>query len=79
VAQILSSGTVLVVGGLNDTSSAVFGVSSSEVYDPVANSWSAAGSMNTARQHFILSALGDGRLILDGGTPNTPGLPEFYH
>jgi Galactose oxidase, central domain/Kelch motif len=78
VAQILSSGTVLVVGGLNDTSSAVFGVSSSEVYDPVANSWSAAGSMNIARQHFILSGLGDGRVILDGGTPNAPGLPEFY-
>jgi N-acetylneuraminic acid mutarotase len=78
-AQILSSGAVLVVGGLNDSSNAVFGVGSAELYDPVANTWSTAGSMVTHRQHFILAGLGDGRVLLDGGTPNASGLPEFYH
>jgi hypothetical protein len=26
----------------------------------------------------MLSALGDGRILLDGGSPNAFGLPEFY-
>ena len=78
VAQVLPSGNVLVVGGLNGSSNAVFGVSSAEVYDPVANTWSVAGSMVTPRQHFIVSGLSDGRVLLDGGTPNSTGLPEFY-
>jgi NAD(P)-dependent dehydrogenase (short-subunit alcohol dehydrogenase family) len=68
-----------IVGGLNDSSNAVFGVGSAELYDPVANTWSTAGSMVTQRQHFILAGLGDGRVLLDGGTPNASGLPEFYH
>jgi N-acetylneuraminic acid mutarotase len=78
-AQILASGSVLVVGGLNDSTSAVFGVSSAELYDPSANAWSAAGSMVTPRQYFVLAALGDGRVLLDGGGPNAVALPEFYH
>jgi hypothetical protein len=78
-AQVLSSGAVLVIGGLNDSSSAAFGVSTAELYDPAADTWSVAGSMVTPRQHFIVSGLGDGRVIIDGGAPNFPGLPEFYH
>ena len=74
----LSNGTVLVVGGLNDASSAVIGVGSLEVYDPTANTWASSGAMVTARQFFVLSSLGDGRILLDGGMPNTTGLPEFF-
>jgi N-acetylneuraminic acid mutarotase len=74
----LSNGTVLVVGGLNDASSAVIGVGSLEVYDPTANTWTSTGAMVTARQFFVLSPLGDGRILLDGGMPNTTGLPEFF-
>ena len=78
-AQILASGSVLVVGGLNDSSSATFGVASAELYDPAANTWSSAGALVTARQNFILAALGDGRVLLDGGSSYAAGLPEFYH
>jgi hypothetical protein len=78
-AQMLSSGSVLMVGGLNDSSSAVFGVGSAELYDPIANAWSGAGSMVTPRQYFVLAALRDGRVFLDGGGPNAAALPEFYH
>jgi N-acetylneuraminic acid mutarotase len=77
-AVMLPDGTVLIVGGLNDTSSAVFGVASAERYDPIAGKWSAAGAMVTARQHFVLNVLGDGRVLLGAGSPNLSGLPEFY-
>jgi N-acetylneuraminic acid mutarotase len=77
-AALLSNGTVLIVGGLNDTSSAVIGVGTAEVYDPTANTWTVSGAMVTTRQFFVLNTLGDGRILLDGGSPNAFGLPEFY-
>jgi hypothetical protein len=77
-AVLLSNGTALIVGGLNDTSSAVIGVGTTEVYNPTANTWTLSGAMMTARQFFVLNALNDGRILLDGGTPNASGLPEFY-
>ncbi|HXO66209.1 MAG TPA: kelch repeat-containing protein [Steroidobacteraceae bacterium] len=75
---LLSNGTVLIVGGLNGTSSAVLGTGTAEVYDPTSNTWTPSGAMVTARQFFVLNALGDGRILLDGGSPNAFGLPEFY-
>jgi N-acetylneuraminic acid mutarotase len=74
----LSNGTVLVVGGLNDTSSAVIGVGTLEIYDPTSNTWNSSGAMVTPRQFFVLDALADGRVLLDGGIPNATGLPEFF-
>jgi len=75
---LLADATVLIVGGLNDTSSATIGVGTAEVYDPTANAWTLTGAMVTARQFFVLNALSDGRILLDGGEPNASGLPEFY-
>jgi N-acetylneuraminic acid mutarotase len=77
-AVALSNGTVLVVGGLNDASSAVIGVGTLEVYDPTSNTWTTSGAMVTTRQSFVLNTLGDGRILLDGGMPDTTGLPEFF-
>ncbi len=77
-AITLANGTVLAVGGLNDATSAVIGVGTAEVYDPIANNWSPSGAMVTTRQFFVLNALGDGRILLEGGAPSLPGLPEFY-
>jgi hypothetical protein len=77
-AVALSNGTVLVVGGLNDASSAVIGIGTLEVYDPTSNTWTTSGAMVTTRQSFVLDTLGDGRILLDGGMPNTTGLPEFF-
>lgn len=74
----LSDGTVRVVGGLNDASSAAIGVETLEVYNPTSNTWTSSGAMVTARQLFVLNALSDGRILLDGGMPNATGLPEFY-
>jgi N-acetylneuraminic acid mutarotase len=77
-AALLPNGTVLIVGGLNGASSAVIGVGTAEVYDPTSNTWTPSGGMVTARQFFVLNALGDGRIRFDGGSPNAFGLPEFY-
>jgi hypothetical protein len=77
-AAMLSNGTVLIVGGLNDSSSPTLGVATAEVYDPVANTWTLSGAMVTPRQFFVVNALADGRILLDGGSPNLSGLPEFY-
>jgi Kelch motif/Galactose oxidase, central domain len=77
-AAALSNGTVLVVGGLNDASSAVIGIGTLEIYDPTSNTWTTSGAMVTTRQSFVLDTLGDGRVLLDGGMPNTTGLPEFF-
>ncbi len=75
---MLGNGTVLLIGGLNDTSSALLGIGSAEAYDPSGNTWTLSGGMVTLRQFFVLNALGDGRIMLDGGQPNASGLPEFY-
>jgi N-acetylneuraminic acid mutarotase len=78
LASVLPSGDVLVVGGLNDASSTTFGVGSAELYDPGTNTWSAAGSLVTPRQHFVLLQLSTGVSMVVGGAPNLAGLPEFY-
>jgi hypothetical protein len=75
---MLTNGTVLIVGGVNDTSSATLGVATAEVYDSTANTWTLSGAMVTARQFVVLNALPDGRILLDAGSPNAAGLPEFY-
>jgi N-acetylneuraminic acid mutarotase len=77
-AVLLSNGTALIVGGLNDSSSAVIGVATAEGYNPIANTWTLSGAMVTTRQFFVLNALNDGRILLEGGSPNASGLPEFY-
>jgi N-acetylneuraminic acid mutarotase len=77
-AVSLSNGTVLIVGGFNDASSAVIGVGTLEVYDPTLNTWTSSGAMVTPRQSFVLNALGDGRVLLDGGIQSLTGLPEFF-
>jgi MFS family permease len=75
---LLASGDVLVVGGYNPAFSALYGVGTAELYDPVAQTFSSAGAMNSTRQGFTLTVLGSGRVLLVGGLPNFTGLPEFY-
>jgi ABC-type glycerol-3-phosphate transport system substrate-binding protein len=62
----------------NSGSGGVIGVGTAEVYDPTTNTWTLSGAMETARQYFVLDALNDGRILIDGGMPNAFGLPEFY-
>jgi galactose oxidase-like protein len=54
-----TSGQVLIAGGNN--------ISSSELYDPTTGSFSATGSMTTARGYHIATLLGDGTVLMVGG------------
>jgi hypothetical protein len=69
-ATLLTNGKVLVAGGC-----ATFGCSSvtavSELYDPVANSWSTTGSLNTARYSHTAVRLKTGKIFAIGGSAGT--------
>src|SRR5438067_869841 len=68
-ATLLDNGEVLVAGGLSVDSSGnyLFG-SSAEIYDPVTNTWSSAGSMATARVGQTATLLANGQVLVTGGT-----------
>ncbi len=69
-AARLTDGRVLVAGGIaGDSTSDV--VSSAEVYDPTLGQWAATGSMRTARVNHTMTLLGDGRVLVTGGSDGT--------
>ncbi len=77
-ATLLQNGTVLVAGGYGaDTSTfgQLLGLSTAlntcEIYDPVANTWSAAGNLSTARYGHAATLLQDGRVLVAGGFDST--------
>ena len=66
---LLGDGHVLVAGGAKTSKpghpDAV--LASAELYDPVANTWTATGSMKTAREWAAATLLADGRVLVAGG------------
>ncbi len=68
---------MLVIGGLNSTSSAVFGVQTGAIYDVGLNQWTPA-PLVVPRQRFAVEALADDWVMIVGGEPNNAGLPEFF-
>jgi N-acetylneuraminic acid mutarotase len=62
-AAILPNGKIIVVGGNNG----YVALTSCEIYDPLTNTWSEGGSMNTPRWNFQLLTLYDGKLLAAGG------------
>ena len=67
--HLLTDGRVLVAGGSPDGSNVL---SSTQVYDPATNSWSAPVSMGTARSGHTATLVSDGRVVVAGGF-NTSG------
>ncbi len=65
-AVLLGDGRVLVVGGCTNIDCAT-PLASAEVYDPVANAWTATSPMATARAGHFATALSAGRAIVGGG------------
>jgi N-acetylneuraminic acid mutarotase len=61
-ATLLLSGKVLVVGGGN---------SSSEVYDPVSNSWTNGGGLSSQRTYHTATLLSNGKVLIAGGSDNS--------
>jgi N-acetylneuraminic acid mutarotase len=79
-AVLLNNGKVLVAGGLDPN--ACCGappLSSAELFDPATGQWMLTGSMNDARENFILIALQNGKVLAAGGN-SYPGLSsaELY-
>lgn len=67
-ATLLKSGKVLLVGGWGaSTTTGSATLSSAELYDPVAGTFSATGSLATARNDHTASLLPDGRVLIVGG------------
>jgi hypothetical protein len=69
-ASVLADGRVLVVGGM---AASLYGgpgpsISSAEIYDPSAGTWTAAGDMSQARAFHTASTLADGRVLVAGGS-----------
>ena len=61
---LLSSGEVLVAGGINASGT----LASAELYNPSTGAWTATGSMITARSNFSLTLLADGEVLAVQGT-----------
>ncbi|WP_370350258.1 Kelch repeat-containing protein [Catenulispora sp. EB89] len=68
----LKDGRVLVVGGSTPTLNAQ---SAATLYNPAANTWSAAAPMGTSRRDFAAVRLADGRVLVTGGIGASQGFP----
>src|SRR6266480_2605975 len=66
-ATLLKGGQVLVTGGCTVSGCSTF-TGESELYDPATNSWSASGSLGTARWSHTATLLGSGQVLVVGGS-----------
>ena len=64
-ATLLSDGRVLVIGGTTEVQGTV--MAGPEIYDPIANSWSLAGTMGTNRVAHTATLLLSGKVLVTGG------------
>jgi len=68
----LSNGNVLIAGGRNYSHGAL---ASAELYDPVAGTFTATGSMTVGRYSHTATLLPTGRVLIAGGM-NDSGAPD---
>ena len=61
-ATLLPIGKVLVAGGSNGSD-----LSSAELYDPASGTWTATGSLGTARSFHTATLLPNGKVLVAGG------------
>jgi N-acetylneuraminic acid mutarotase len=74
-ATLLNSGKVLVVGGV-DSSMSTSATATTEVYDPVADTWRQSTNLLTARQYHTATLLPNGKVLVAGGmSPPTYSMP----
>jgi len=64
-ATLLSTGKVLVAGGVGSPATYL---SSAELYDPVAGTYSSTGSMNVSREAHTATAIAGGKVLVVGGS-----------
>lgn len=68
---LLNNGKVLVAGGITSSTSVPSGsmTASAELYDPATGTWSATGSLATARTNHTTTLLNSGKVLVAGGGP----------
>ncbi len=67
-ATLLPNGKVLVAGGAHvDPGYGGFALPSAEVYDPASGTWTATGSLATARDQHTATLLPNGKVLVVGG------------
>lgn len=66
-ATLLASGKVVVLGGSNVVNGVYADLSSAEIYDPVANTWSSAPDMVQVRFGHTATRLASGLILVAGG------------
>lgn len=65
---VLGDGRVMVVGGtVIDDAGAYTVTAATEIFDPVAQTWSSAEALGVARDSHSVATLNDGRLLVAGG------------
>ena len=68
-STLLDDGRVLIVGGVTGNENGnIKRLNSAEVYNPTSNTWTKATSMSETRTGHIAIKLGDGRVLIAGGT-----------
>jgi hypothetical protein len=75
-AVLLADGRVLVAGGsaAGATGEVLAGT---EVYDPVTGAWATTGEMSTRRHKLAALTLGDGRVLVVGGSDERDGAGRY--
>ncbi len=66
-ATLLPNGKVLVAGGLSYNFDSPFTLASAELYDPASGTWTATGSLATARYLHTATLLPNGKVLVAGG------------
>jgi N-acetylneuraminic acid mutarotase len=72
-ATLLPNGKVLVAGGMSPPTYSM-PMTNAEIYDPVANTWTAAAPMTSARIYHTATLLSNGKVLIVGGTGG-PAIP----
>ena len=68
-AVLLADGRVLIAGGNGtDGNAGIAALASAELYDPQTGTFTATGSMQTARVSCTMTVLADGRVLMAGGS-----------
>jgi N-acetylneuraminic acid mutarotase len=77
-ATLLPNGKVLVAGGGGFGSNANHSILA-ELYDPASGTWTATGSLATARRNHTATLLPNGKVLVAGGINNTSSLSIRLH
>ena len=78
-AVLLNSGKVFIAGGYTcDGSGNCSSLDSAEIYDPIAGTFSSAGTMGMARSGHTMTVLNDGTVLIAGGQYCDPQFTSCY-